>query len=51
MNDDEITVYVCGPSKCEHQWDGPMVELPNINAESVSCSKCGALAIQEDWWI
>jgi hypothetical protein len=42
MNDPEITVFVCG-KKCEHVWDGPMVEFDG--GESVTCSKCGEWAI------
>lgn len=50
---------VCGPSKgkcicrcpesCDHRWDGPEVELSR--GMSVTCSRCGMLAIQHDLWV
>lgn len=38
----EITIHICG-IQCEHQWDGP--EFEEDGWVSVSCSKCGELAI------
>lgn len=59
MSDDEpkkeivITAITCGPQcadgKEEHQWDGPVVELER--GASVSCSKCGKLAIEVSMWM
>lgn len=40
--EDDITVIVCGV-KCDHKWDGPVVTFKN--GATVSCSKCGALAV------
>lgn len=33
-------------SNCDHQWNGEVVKIPN--GESVTCSKCGELAIMHD---
>ncbi len=38
----EVTVHICGV-KCDHDWNGPWAVLDN--AQSATCSKCGALAI------
>lgn len=43
-----ITVHVCGvgcpkADDRKHVWDGPVVEIEN--GASVSCSLCGALAV------
>ena len=57
-----LTVHVCGPSRatckcncpesCEHQWDGPWVELENFpGGHSVTCSRCGLPAINHDVWV
>ena len=47
----QFTVFNCGP-QCkdggEHEWDGPLVELER--GASVSCSKCGRLAIDVSLW-
>lgn len=40
-----LTVAVCG-SKCDHDWTGPEVAFEN--GSSVSCAKCGELAINHD---
>ena len=32
--------------RCEHDWSGPEIKFPN--GASVSCAKCGALAIDDD---
>jgi hypothetical protein len=46
-----ITAFVCGP-QCkdggEHDWSGPTIELER--GASVSCAKCGALAIDVSLW-
>jgi hypothetical protein len=50
-NKPAITAIACSP-KCiggkDHQWDGPIVKLER--GGSVSCSKCGMLAIEEAMW-
>jgi len=38
-----VTVFICGPKSCEHDWDGPVAELPDGGA-TATCSKCGAWA-------
>jgi hypothetical protein len=43
-----ITMFMCGPSKCEHDYSGGWVELEQ--GGSASCVKCGALAISEAYW-
>jgi len=44
----ELTVFACGV-KCDHQWDGPEIVLTEqehgINGATLTCSKCGAWAI------
>lgn len=55
-----ITVAICGPGNqickcncpdsCEHVWDGPGVEFDEGRGGSVSCSRCGMLAIDHDIW-
>jgi len=42
MSEPEIIVHVCGV-KCDHVWNGPMVEFEN--GATTTCSKCGAWAI------
>lgn len=58
--------YSCGPGNarckceccqggpCEHQWDGEGASVTyedGGNMESVSCSKCGMLAIDHSMWL
>lgn len=40
----EITIHVCG-KKCDHVWDGPMVEFEEGRGVTATCSKCGEWAI------
>jgi hypothetical protein len=44
----KLTLSMCGPRDCEHKWDGPEVLFEN--GGSVSCSKCGMLAIDHAIW-
>lgn len=48
----QLTAFICGPQcadgKEDHSWDGPEVRLEN--GASVSCSKCGRLAIDVSLW-
>jgi hypothetical protein len=48
-----ITAITCGPQCAdgteEHQWDGPTVVIDH--GGSVSCSKCGRLAIDVSLWM
>lgn len=51
-----IGEYLCDPTVCpkaaapgeKHRWDGPTIEGACFS--SVSCSRCGALAIDVDQW-
>lgn len=43
----EVTLFLCGPSKCEHDYSGWLV-LPD--GGTAVCSKCGAQAIAEAMW-
>ena len=49
---DQVTAFVCGPNVngCEHDSDGPIVEIDEGRGASVSCSKCGSLAIHRAVW-
>ena len=58
----EVTVHACGPSRpdcrcgcpdgeCGHRWDGPTVTSTDKLTMSVSCSRCGMLAIDHDMWV
>ncbi len=40
----------CPDGPCEHQWDGPWVEinLGGGGGDSVTCSRCGITAIGHD---
>ena len=53
-------VFGCGPSSdqctcqcpdgpCEHKWDGPVHNEPQMS--TATCSKCGELAINHDLWV
>ena len=45
---EEITVPSAAEA-CEHQWDGPTVELGG-GVVSSTCSKCGTAAFDEYRW-
>lgn len=49
---EEITVFMCGPSKCKHDYDG-WIEYQNPDGSwtgTAVCSKCGAHAVDEAVW-
>jgi hypothetical protein len=48
---DQVTAIACGPNVngCQHDSDGPLVRLDEWTS-SVSCSKCGSLAIDRAMW-
>lgn len=53
MSEDEkefepITIFTCGPPKCEHVWDGPGIETET--SSSATCSKCGVDALTVSLW-
>lgn len=33
---------------CDHRWNGKVVEFDNGRGETVTCSKCGMLAVDHD---
>jgi hypothetical protein len=39
------------PESCEHVWDGESVELEDESGFSVTCSRCGILAIEHDMMV
>ncbi len=43
----QVTINRCGV-RCEHSWDGPIVDLDC--GASVTCSKCGRTAMHVDMW-
>lgn len=46
-----LLFFLCPPRpKCEHVYDGPGVESDDGLSWSITCSKCGAAAI-DDWSI
>lgn len=50
----DITIYFCGPSKCEHVYDEEENILDihgNFCGSTLVCSKCGTSAIQESLWL
>jgi hypothetical protein len=44
LEDPKLTIFVCNV-KCDHLWDGPVVEFEDGLGATVTCSKCGAWAI------
>jgi len=49
-----VTLFECGPSKCEHDYTGNEAVL-NDRGQAVGgttvCTKCGARAIDEAYWM
>ena len=49
----EISVFVCGDTRCEHVWDGPELRFESGfggEVSSASCSKCGRSAFDVSLW-
>ena len=46
--EEPIQVFLCGPPKCDHQWDGPGIEWET--GSSATCSKCGVDAMTVSLW-
>jgi hypothetical protein len=54
--DSDLTLFICGPKRCEHDFSGPFVEVRNLVTGKVEggtavCMKCGARAIDEGAWL
>jgi len=49
---DPVTVFVCGPTKCEHDYSGcqDIVEDGKVIGETAICAKCGQTAYEEAQW-
>jgi hypothetical protein len=47
----DLTLFLCGPAKCDHDWSGPFVEIDGGRSGSATCVKCGARAIDEAMWL
>lgn len=47
-----VTVFLCGPSKCDHDYSRsePILVDDRIVGESAVCSKCGRSAFEEGVW-
>jgi hypothetical protein len=43
----DVTLFLCGPSKCEHDYS-QWLDLPD--GGTAVCVKCGAKAIEEAAW-
>ena len=50
---DDLTLFLCGPSKCEHDYSGeePIEDGERICGSTSVCVKCGARAIDEAAWL
>jgi hypothetical protein len=50
--DEELTLFMCGPSKCEHDYSlyVPIIMDGRECGETLACAKCGATAFEEDQW-
>ena len=50
---DALTVFACGPSQCEHDYNGyePIIEDGREIGGTAVCSKCGRTAFDEAAWL
>ena len=50
--DRDLTLFLCGPSKCEHDYQGmeEVRESGESRGWTAVCTKCGARAIDEAAW-
>lgn len=48
----EVTLFLCGPRKCEHDYQGgeDVIENGENRGWTAVCTKCGARAIDEAVW-
>ena len=51
--DQGVTLFLCGPSKCEHDYSKyePIIENGRNVGETLVCSKCGRTAFEEAAWL
>lgn len=56
-NKDDVRVHTphasgcycdCPTGPCQHEWDGPQVEINGGQGMSVTCSRCGEIAMYHD---
>lgn len=49
----EVTLFICGPSKCEHDYSGwqEFADPSGAHGGTAVCVKCGATAIEEAAWL
>lgn len=49
---DDLTLFMCGPSKCEHDYSRyePIVIDGRECGETLVCAKCGRTAFEEAQW-
>lgn len=49
----DLTLFTCGPSKCEHDYSGwqEWTDPDGCRIGSALCVKCGAAAIDEAAWL
>jgi len=45
-----LTVFMCGASKCKHEWDGPERITDDGRGAELTCSKCGMGAMEDIIW-
>jgi hypothetical protein len=45
-----MDVFVCGPGRCDHKWDGPELHSEDGLSSSATCSKCGIDAMSASLW-
>lgn len=49
-----MTLFECGPNKCEHDYSGEEAVLNDrgqVVGGTTVCTKCGARAIDEAYWM
>jgi hypothetical protein len=48
-----VTLFMCGPSKCEHDYNRyePIIVDGQERGETLVCSKCGRSAFEEAQWL
>ncbi len=52
VDNNPLTIFLCGPSKCEHDYAGlePIIENGKEVGGTAVCSKCGRSAFDEEAW-